>query len=160
MNQRKLFIALGLLVLLVGAYFLFFYGKSGGAGNADDAEGASTDTMDAVDRDMKARQEAVRQERMSPASFVEVVIDPKKNLFGESVIEGTLRNKAGSTAYKNVELMIYWHDEAGVTLDSAAEKVFESLDPGETIDFRTKRRGPRKSKSIVVKVAVAEILTQ
>ena len=158
MKQRKLYIALGLLVLLVGAYFLFFFDKGNAAADAAEKEGNSADTMDAVDRDMLARQEALRQERLLPASYVVVAIDPKKNLFGESVIEGSLRNKASGTAYKNFELMIYWQDEAGVTMDSAAEKVFANLDPGETVDFRTKRRGPRKSKSIVVQVAAAEVL--
>jgi hypothetical protein len=158
MDKRKLMIALAFLTLTVGAYFLFFYDK--GATGAGDGEGAAVaaDSLDQIDQEIKRNREALLHEKDVPTDFVEVQIDPKKNLFGESVIDGSIRNKATRAVYKDFELMIYWQDETGAVMDSAAEVIFGNLNPGESLEFKTKRRGPRKSKSIRVKVNDAKVI--
>ncbi len=154
MNKKKLFIALALLTITVGGYFLFFYDN---AAPPAPAETVDTHVGDSLDNALQKRREALQNESEHPADFTVITVDPKKNLFGESIIEGTIQNKATGTSYKDYELMIYWQDEVGAVMDSAAEIIFEGLDPGESAEFKTKRKGPRKSKSIQVKLRSAKV---
>lgn len=158
MNKRRLLlIAAALLTITVGGYFLFYY-DNGKPSTTTDDDAVTSDSMDAADREIQQRRERLLKEQGHPADFITITIDPKKNLFGESVIEGNLENEATETAYKDFELMIYWQDEVGAVMDSAAEVVFEGLDPGESVDFRTKRMGPRKSRAIQVKLRSAQVV--
>jgi hypothetical protein len=163
MKKNKLLIPVTALVLAVAAYFLFFSeAKPGGSGS--DA-GSTEDSLKQADLD--AAVAAKEKERMilmnehtRPEEFLAVEIDPKKNLLGESIIEGEISNKASKTTYQDVELMIHWNDEAGMVLDSAIEVVFGQVAPAAKLTFKTKRKGPRKARSTIVHVRDAKVLEQ
>jgi hypothetical protein len=157
MNKRKLMIALAILTIAIGAYFLLFVGKDTPAGTDNNPSVLSSDSLDQLDTEILREREAQLREASMPEDFLQISIDPKKNLLGESVIEGTIENRASTTTYKDFELMIYWQDEVGAVMDSAAEVVFERLEAGEKLDFKTKRKGPRKSKAIQVKLRGAKV---
>lgn len=150
-------LALAILTLAVGAYFLFIFDK-GNDEAADDKENIVDGRLDSLNNALQMRQETLQKETDRPADFTVITIDPKKNLFGESVIEGKIENRASGTSYKDFELMIYWQDEVGAVMDSSVEIIFEGLDPGENVEFKTKRKGPRKSKSIQVKLRHAKVV--
>jgi hypothetical protein len=152
MNKKIILVVIALLALGASGLLLYQYWPGDHTGATDSGTAQADGSLDAVDQEIKAHREAVLRELDKPADFLEVHVDPKKNLFGESVLDGSIRNKATATRYHDIELMIYWQDEVGAVMDSAAEIIFEDLDPGETLDFKTKRKGPRKSKAILVKL--------
>lgn len=165
MKKNKFLIPAAALILLVGAYFLFFQNSNGEAtenGKNDSIQAAVSSSPAQPDMEQNAKDEMHRLKLMAehtrPSEFLNVSIDPKKNVFGESVIEGIITNKAELTTYKEFELMIYWNDEKGMLLDSAAEIIFESVEPGKTAAFKTKRKGPRKGKSIMMSIRDAKII--
>ncbi|HEX2901034.1 MAG TPA: FxLYD domain-containing protein [Bacteroidia bacterium] len=153
MNKNRILIIAALLTLAIGGYFLFFFDRSDG--EAESTENISADSTESNSLLLK-RKQTLEKEQANPQEYVEIEIDPKKNLFGETVIEGTLTNKASLTSYKDFELMIHWNDEKGVALDSAVEMILENLDPGENVAFKTKRKGPRHSKSTLMRLRAAK----
>lgn len=155
MKNRKFLIPAALLVILVGAYFLFFVNQKDGAPDSLPSEGQDS-SSNGITSIMEKRKQTAALETAQPQDYVLIEIDPRKNLFGETVIEGKLTNKATMTSYKDFELMIHWNDAAGMVLDSAVEVVMEGLDPGENVEFKTKRKGPKRSRSTVMKLRAAK----
>lgn len=155
MNKTRILLLVAAVLLIVGVYLIFFHDKGGSANATENVADVPTDTS--ANSPLGKRKLQLAAEQAQPKDYVEISVDPKKNLLGETVIEGKITNKAMYTTYKDFELMIHWNDEAGQPLDSAVEMVLESLDPGENVEFKTKRKGPRRSKSIVTKLRAAAI---
>jgi hypothetical protein len=162
MKKNRILIVLALATLAVGGYFLFFLKDANPADTHNDADSTAVDsTANAFENALlEKRRVASMAEQAHPEEFVKVEIDPRKNLFGESVIEGKITNSATNTSYKDFELMIYWNDEKGMVLDSAIEVIFSTLEPKGTTDFKTKRKGPRKSKAILMNLKSAKVVAQ
>ncbi|MBK9453949.1 MAG: hypothetical protein IPN95_32055 [Bacteroidetes bacterium] len=154
MKKNKILIIAALVTMLVAGYFLVFFDR-GSEKNQETDSMTSADSTESNSLLLK-RKEAIEKEKNTPKDFVVIEIDPKKNLFGETVIEGKLTNKASLTSYKDFELMIHWNDETGMVMDSAVEVILEQLDPGEEVEFKTKRKGPRKSRSTVMTLRAAK----
>ncbi len=154
MKKNRILIIAALVTMLVAGYFLVFFDRG------NEAETLPSDSISADSSESNSlllkRKLTIEKEQSMPKDYVMIAIDPKKNLFGETVIEGTITNKASLTSYKDFELMIHWNDEAGMVLDSAVEVILEKLDPGEEVEFKTKRKGPRRSKSTVMTLRAAK----
>jgi hypothetical protein len=157
MNKTRILLLLAAILLIVGVYLIFFHEKGGNSNTTENVANVPADSIDA-DSPLAKRKQQLAAEEAQPKDYVMISVDPKKNLLGETVIEGKITNKATYTTYKDFELMIHWNDEAGQTLDSAVEMVLESLDPGEDVEFKTKRKGPRRSKSIMMKLRDAKVI--
>ncbi|MEY3441817.1 MAG: hypothetical protein RLZZ519_98 [Bacteroidota bacterium] len=154
MKKNRILILAALVTMLVAGYFLIFFDK----GPSPETEGIGTVTSDSTESNslLLKRKQTIEKEKTTPKDYVVIAIDPKKNLFGETVIEGKLTNKASLTSYKDFELMIHWNDETGMVMDSAVEVILEKLNPGEEVEFKTKRKGPRKSRSTVMTLRAAK----
>lgn len=139
-------------VLAVGGYFVFFYGQ-GGADSSDSGEGSELaeggQGSEMAEELPPSPEEIARQQRLieraRPMEFVDMRYTSRRNLLMETIIEGTLENNAELTAYKDLQLMIYFVDEEGKKLDSASQVIFETLSPGAKVPFKLKEKGPRKA---------------
>ena len=107
--------------------------------------------------ELELKREKMLKEHNEPENFVDISFDYKKNLFGESVIEGNLKNKAEYTTYSDFDMMIYFETQEGVTLDSAQQGIFVALEPGEKEEFRLKAKGPRKGKVVTLMISDAKV---
>lgn len=159
MKNSKIIIPLAALSLVIGCYFLFFFDRKD---DSDVPKENSLEAQEALEAKSAAekRRNTLEMEAAHPQDYVKLEVDPKKNLFGETVIEGNILNASKLTTYRDFELMIHWNDDAGMPLDSAVEVVLERLDPGENVDFKTKRRGPRKSRSTTLTLRAAKASAQ
>lgn len=155
-----------LVVLAIGAYFLFFYDQSEPNGNENGTEdtrpgpiapGDST-IEDEQPSELEVRREKLLKEHARPDEFVQLSFDYKKNLLGETIVEGQLTNNAELTTYRDFQLMVYFDDSESDVLDSASQVVFAEVKPGAKTDFKLKHKGPRRAKSIRLKLSDAKVV--
>ncbi len=164
MKKNKFLIPIAALLVLGAGYFAFFYDKGEDPKPEPKEEKiVVADSVAAPSRPADPTKDEMHRlklmsERTRPSEYIGLMVDPKKNILGESVIEGTITNKSEFSAYQEFELMIYWIDEEGTVLDSAAEVVFKSIEPGASAAFKTKRKGPKKGKSVLLSVKDAKVI--
>ncbi|MEM0997246.1 MAG: hypothetical protein AAGN35_09215 [Bacteroidota bacterium] len=150
------------VVLVVGAGTAFYFLRDPGeaALKSNNQEQTVPDGMTAQDSvpfgDPPSPDELEREQKLKeharPGDFIEVQFEARKNILGETVAEGTLKNKAELTAYRDLQLMLYFEDELGEPLDSASQVIFEKILPDGETKFKIKQKGPRKSKGLNIRV--------
>lgn len=99
------------------------------------------------------------KEKKNPARFLEAKNTDRKNLIGQTVVKGTITNHATIASYKDIALKLSFYSKTAVKLDEGAETIYEKINPGQTIRFKTKYFAPKGTDSVavqVVKAAVAE----
>ena len=95
------------------------------------------------------------KEKNNPARFLTAVSRHRKNIIGQTIVIGTLTNKATVCWYKDVELHLSFYSKTAVKLDEGMETVYENIGPGKTVKFKTKYFAPKGTDSVAVVVTKA-----
>ena len=95
------------------------------------------------------------KEKNNPARFLIVNNHDRKNIIGQTVVIGTITNKATVCWYKDVELHLSFYSKTAVKLDEGMETVYENIGPGKTVKFKTKYFAPKGTDSVSVIVTRA-----
>lgn len=99
-------------------------------------------------------------ETQNPMSFLSTEYDWKKNQINQSVIDGSLQNKATLAAYKNIVLKVTYTKPNGTKVTTYAT-VFDTVQPGQTIRYRKSLLDIfTDTKALTVSVEKAEIAEQ
>lgn len=117
---------------------------------ADQKKGASDDSYE------KAKESLEEKEKKNPVRFLSISGKDKHNLIGQTVIKGSITNKARIATYKDVEIELSFFSKTGVLLEKEKETIFEVLEPGETTDFKTKYFAPKGTDSVGLKIVQAK----
>lgn len=105
----------------------------------------------------KTKKSMREKEEKNPVDFLVVNANDKRNLFGQTVIKGTLTNRAKIAVFKDINLNLSFYSKTKVLLETDKETVFEVLHPGESKSFKTKYFAPKGADSVAVKVLDAKI---
>lgn len=105
----------------------------------------------------KAKESLEEREKKNPVEFITVTSKDKHNLIGQTVIKGTVHNKAKVCVYKDVELELSFFSKTGVLLEKDSEKIYEVIEPGKSADFKTKYFAPKGTDSVGIKVMGAKV---
>ena len=105
----------------------------------------------------KTKETLEEKEKKNPLSFLTVTGKDKHNLIGQTVIKGTVNNKAKVCTYKDVELELSFFSKTGVLLEKDSEKIYEVIEPGKSADFKTKYFAPKGTDSVGIKVLGAKV---
>lgn len=108
----------------------------------------------------KANYESVKEnladkEKNNPVRFLVVENRDRKNLIGQTVVKGTISNRATIANFKDVEIKLSFFSKTGVKLDEGMETVYENIGPGETVKFKSKYFAPKGTDSVAVKIMKA-----
>ncbi|MES2004402.1 MAG: FxLYD domain-containing protein [Bacteroidota bacterium] len=103
----------------------------------------------------KVKESLAEKEQKNPAKFVMVSNHKRKNIIGQTVVIGTLTNRATVCWYKDVEIKLSFFSKTGVKLDEGLETVYENIGPGKTVKFKTKYFAPKGTDSVAVIVTKA-----
>jgi hypothetical protein len=79
----------------------------------------------------------------------------RKNLLGESVLTGTLQNTAAYTNFNNPVILVSWLSKQENLLGTSTYPIKQSVNAGNTINFKLKVKAPFKYDQIKVTVASA-----
>jgi hypothetical protein len=95
-------------------------------------------------------------ERESPLKFVSVVGKDKKNIIGQTVVKGTIINKATTVAYKNFSIRVSFYSKTGTLLEEDEETIMEQVGPGDEVEFKSKFFAPKDAEEVKLKVVSAK----
>ena len=106
----------------------------------------------------KAKQEMLKKEQKSPSDFLVVDGHENRNFLGQTVIKGTITNKATVAVFKDVNVKLSFYSKTIALLETDNETVFELLHPGETKSFKTKYFAPKGTDSVALAVTGAKVV--
>lgn len=98
------------------------------------------------------KETLAEKEKNNPKRFLMVTNTDRKNLIGQTVVKGSISNKATICWYKDVELRLSFYSKTGVKLDEGLETIYENIGPGKTIKFKTKYFAPKGTDSVAISI--------
>lgn len=104
----------------------------------------------------KTKESLEEKERKNPRQFLEVSSSDRKNLIGQTVVRGTVANKASVCSYKDIELKIAFFSKTGVLLEEVKETVYEEIAPNSSAKFKSKNFAPKGTDSVSIKIVSAK----
>lgn len=103
----------------------------------------------------KAQKTLLEKESKNPANFLKVSSKEKHNLLGQTVIKGTISSIAKVCVYSDIAIELSFFSKTGKLLEKDNETIYETIDPGVSVDFKTKYFAPKATDSVVIKVLSA-----
>lgn len=117
---------------------------------------ADTKTAPTKDKYEQTKETLAETEKKNPVRFLMVNGHDKRNIIGQTVVKGTLLNKATVASYKDVQVELSFFSKTGALLEKDIETVYENITPGAAIDFKTKYFAPKGTDSVALKVMGAK----
>lgn len=116
-------------------------------------DSAKTGTADKYEATKMTLEE---MERKDPVRFLSVSGRDKRNLLGQTVINGTVVSKAKAVSFKDIDIQLSFYSKTGVLLEQDHEMLYEKIKPGDEASFKTKYFAPKGTDSIAMKVVEAK----
>ena len=104
------------------------------------------------------RESLLKKEIKSSRSFLAVEGRDKRNILGQTVVKGTISNKATVAVFKDVSIKLSFYSKTHALLETDKETVFEVLQPGESKSFKTKYFAPKGTDSVALEVLGAKVV--
>ena len=101
-----------------------------------------------------------KKEEKNPPAFIIVKGNSKKNIVGQTVVKGTLVNKASVATFKDVDIQLTFYSKTKALLETDKETIYQILNPGESQQFKTKYFAPKGTDSVGLKVLGAKVISQ
>lgn len=105
-----------------------------------------------------AKETLQQKELKSPQNFITVSGHNRNNLVGQTVVKGTITNKATVATYKDVDVKLDFYSKTGTLLETDKETVFEIIAPGQSKNFKTKYFAPKGTDSVALSVTSAKVV--
>ncbi len=105
------------------------------------------------------KENLAKKEIKNPVNFLLVIGDDRRNLFGQTVVKGTITNKATVTTYKNIRVKMLFYTKAGALVANHEDVYDKSLPAGQSMKFKARYGTPKGTDSVALSVmsAVAEV---
>ncbi len=103
----------------------------------------------------KAQAILLEKETRNPVNFLTVSSKEKHNLLGQTVIKGTISSIAKVCVYNDIAIELSFFSKTGTLLEKDKETIYEKIDPGVSVDFKTKYFAPKGTDRVVIKVVAA-----
>ena len=97
----------------------------------------------------------LQKEKQSPELYISNHSTWRKNLVGETVIEGTLSNAAKIAGFKNIVLQVQWLSKTNSVMGTKQIIVYEFVGAGKSIKYKLKSSAPSKLGNVQVSVVSA-----
>jgi hypothetical protein len=106
----------------------------------------------------KAKENLGDKEKKNPQNFLIVSGHDRHNLFGQTVVKGTITNKATVATYKDVDVKLDFYSKTKTLLETDKEIIYEVIGPGESKNFKTKYFAPKGTDSVALTITAAKIV--
>ncbi|MBL7701929.1 MAG: hypothetical protein JNM14_06740 [Ferruginibacter sp.] len=108
------------------------------------------------DKYEQTKETLEQTEKKNPQRFLTVEGHDHKNLLRQTVIKGTITNKATVASYKDVDIELSFYSETGTLLEKDHEVIYETIAPGVSTSFKTKYFAPKGTDSVAMKIITAK----
>lgn len=105
----------------------------------------------------QSKESLEEKERKHPENFLVVTSTDKRNLIGQTVIKGSIYNKAAVCTYKDVQVKIRFFSKTGVLLEENTETIYEIIAPNSTVKFKTKYFAPKGTDNLTMTIIDAQV---
>ena len=105
------------------------------------------------------KENLLKKEQETPQNFLIISGNNKMNLLGQTVVKGTITNKASVATFKDAEIKLSFYSKTKALLETDKETVFEQLAPGESKHFKTKYFAPKGTDSVALEVLSAKVVS-
>ncbi len=102
-----------------------------------------------------SRPELLQKEKQTPAVYISNHSTWRKNLVGETVIEGTLSNAAKIADFKNIVLEVRWFSKTNTLIGTKQLIVYELVGAGKSIKYKLKSSEASRFANVRVSVVSA-----
>ena len=105
---------------------------------------------------MQLKEERRKKEKANPSLYVKTKINWRKNLVGETVMEGTLTNTATLSNFKDPVILVTWLSKTNTVHWQQAVILYMNTSAAKkTISYKLKVKAPSKYNSIKASVESA-----
>ena len=110
-----------------------------------------------IEKYESTKQQLAKRETKFPAEFLTITSTNKKNLIGQTVVKGTIKNTATVTAYKKVRVKLLYYSQGSVVENH--EEVFDDIIlPNNQHLYKTRYFTPKNTDSVSVSIMSAEVV--
>ena len=109
------------------------------------------------DKYEQTKETLEQTEKKNTKRFLTVEGNDRKNLLGQTVIKGTIANKATVASYKDVDIELSFYSETGALLLRDHEVIYKVIAPGSSQSFKTKILAPKGTDSVAMKIVAAKV---
>lgn len=109
-----------------------------------------------LDNYEKGKESLADMEQKNPLKFLTVKGDKKKNLFGQTVVRGSIYNNAKMVSYKDVDVKLSFYSKTGTLLEEDHNVVYETITPGNNKSFKSRFFAPKGTDSVGFKIVGAK----
>jgi len=96
-------------------------------------------------------------ETESPLKFLNITSTNKRNLVGQTVIKGLIKNKATAVTYKDFQIKVSFYSKTGALLEEDEETIMEKVGPGDEFEFKSKFFAAKGSEDVKLKIIAAKV---
>lgn len=98
------------------------------------------------------------REKDTPLSFLDVKSEHHRNIWGQTVVKGTVHNTATLCSYKDIRVKLLYYKQQKLVANH--EEVYkETLAPGDDFVFKARYKTPRGTDSVAVSLMNAVPVT-
>ena len=115
-----------------------------------------SETLDTKDYESN-KQTMQDKEQKNPKDFLTISVSNKRNIVGQTVVRGTIKNNAVVAKYKDIDIKVYFYSKTKTLVDTEEETVYEQIFPGEQKKFKTKYFAPKGTDSVFVEIISAKV---
>ncbi|HKO82456.1 MAG TPA: DUF4339 domain-containing protein [Chitinophagaceae bacterium] len=156
--SRKRTTALVVLALFITGFLIVKLQQSESHVSASASVSAIEQKNASVKTPAQLKEERRKKEIASPAAYIKTKINWRKNLVGETVLEGTLTNMATWANFKDPVVSVTWLSKTNTALATSRYPVYEYLGAKKTISYKLKVKAPAKYNSVKASVESATAL--
>ncbi|MEO9021972.1 MAG: hypothetical protein ABI237_15100 [Ginsengibacter sp.] len=106
------------------------------------------------------KETLLQKEQKNPQNFLTVSGHNKKNIVGQTVIKGSVFNRASVATFKDVDIKLSFYSKTKALLETDKETVYETIVPGTSKNFKTKYFAPKGTDSVALEVLGAKVVAQ
>lgn len=106
------------------------------------------------------KEQLLKKEQKDPVFFLNISGKKRKNIVGQTVVTGTIFNKAAVAVFKDVDIKLSFYSKTKALLETDKETIFEMLEPGESKDFKTKYFTPKGTDSVSLQILGAKVVNR
>lgn len=101
------------------------------------------------------KAELKQKEQQEFYKYIHAKASMRKNIIGETVLEGTISNAATLTSFKDVVLEVTFISKTGTEIETQNQTVYEIVKPGGLVPFKIKTIASKAAKDFSFSIANA-----
>ena len=103
------------------------------------------------------KDKLAKREKKFPTEFLSINSTNKRNLIGQTVVNGVIKNAATVTAYKKVRVKLLYYS-SGALVENHEEVYDEIILPNNQHSYKAKYFTPKNTDSVSVSIMSAEVV--